>query len=175
MPAALHRVAYATMSGTDASLLELVQTNGELRRAGVRIYPIAREPAKPGRTVTVYSAIAHLRSTVRCTIEAIVPKLREDAWEFDGSYRLGGCALKPGMSGSPMISDEGEIVGVVNSGNESGERCTTHNPCEIDELGNVTAIKGAEYGQQVSQILTCLDARGRLDVNVASCRLTRKR
>lgn len=55
------------------------------------------------------------------------------------------------------------MIGIHNTGNQSGGRCTRNNPCEIAEHGTPVAEKGASYGQGLCQIYTCLDADNELD------------
>ena len=77
-----------------------------------------------------------------------------------------------GTSGSPIIHAETyEVIGINNTGNENGGKCTLNNPCEVDEQGNITVTKGASYGQQLFQIYTCLNDQGQFDLTVEGCKL----
>ncbi|PSM31399.1 hypothetical protein BVG81_005580 [Haliangium sp. UPWRP_2] len=64
-----------------------------------------------------------------------------------------------------------EVIGINNTGNESGERCTVNNPCEIDSMGNVSFEKGASYGQQLYQVYSCVKDSGAFDLSLPGCKL----
>lgn len=72
-----------------------------------------------------------------------------------------------------MSTSNGEVIGVNNTGNEDGERCTLNNPCEVDANGNITVDQGAAYGQQTWWFYTCLTATRTLDLNKAGCQLAK--
>ena len=100
--------------------------------------------------------------------------LREGSWTFKDSIRFTqpGCETIGGTSGSPIISASSyEVIGVNNTTNESGARCTVDNPCEIDSMGNVTFEKGASYGQQLYQLYTCVNSSNGIDLNIPGCKL----
>jgi hypothetical protein len=102
--------------------------------------------------------------------------LREAGWQQNNAVRYGlsdACTSQPGYSGSPLLSpDENTVVGLNNTHNTDGGKCTEGNPCEIGPRGTVTARKGRTYGQQVHQIAPCLEARSRLDLSRSGCTLT---
>ncbi|MBC7464820.1 MAG: serine protease, partial [Bdellovibrio sp.] len=78
-----------------------------------------------------------------------------------------------GTSGSPITKAGTKIViGINNTGNEDGQKCTMNNPCEIDLQGNITFTKGVSYGQQTYQIYSCLNTARELDLTVQGCLLT---
>jgi hypothetical protein len=100
--------------------------------------------------------------------------LKEAGWTSHDSirYTQPGCATIGGTSGSPIIDAETrEVVGVNNTGNENGRKCTMDNPCEVDEAGNVSVVYKAAYGQETFWIYSCLDAAQHLDLSVAGCLL----
>ncbi|WP_208905911.1 hypothetical protein [Streptomyces melanosporofaciens] len=63
------------------------------------------------------------------------------------------------------------VVGIHNTHNDAGEKCTDNNPCEVGPDGTVTAVRGRGYGQQVYMIASCL-TEGRLDLSHPGCTLT---
>ena len=87
-------------------------------------------------------------------------------------YSPTGCEVYGGTSGSPVIAKgERVVVGVNNTGNESGKECKMNNPCEIDESGNVTVIKGRGYAQQTYWFYSCLSMDFDIDLAKPGCEL----
>ncbi|HNN92957.1 MAG TPA: serine protease [Pseudomonadota bacterium] len=164
---------YATMTGTDVAIYKLTSTYAQIAaRYGVAPLTITDTHPTAGTAITVASGF--WRRLYTCTIDKFVPELREGGWSWQDSirYTQPGCEVIGGTSGSPIISvDTKEVIGINNTGNESGGRCTVNNPCEVDSMGNVTFEKGASYGQQLYQIYRCVDDMGRFNLNAASCGL----
>jgi V8-like Glu-specific endopeptidase len=109
-----------------------------------------------------------------CAIEAFVPQLKEDRWTSEDSIRYSrpGCETIGGTSGSPIIqASNRSVIGVNNTGNEDGEKCTMNNPCEVDGNGNITFQQGYSYGQETYWVYSCLNQYNELDLGVASCLL----
>ncbi|MBI3504981.1 MAG: trypsin-like peptidase domain-containing protein [Proteobacteria bacterium] len=168
--AAATKVLYATLTDTDLALFELDKTYAELERAQVDFYEIDPAPARAGEGIVLASGF--FRSVQRCGVESIVHRIRESSWEWKDSYKLDSCRAQHGMSGSPILSAlTGRIVGVINTGNDNGGRCSFNNPCEVDEAGNVVVLRGKAYGQRVDHVMTCLDARGEFNAELPSCGL----
>lgn len=165
------RVLYAVMSGTDLALIELDATYRELADAGIDGYEISPTPAAPGDSVFMVSG--YWESAQRCSVESVIPRLLESPWEWSDAYKLSGCrADRQALSGSPLISaSDNKIVGVFNTANDDGQRCTINNPCEAYSNGDTVVEKGGAYAQRVDQILTCLDSEGRFNVDNPSCLL----
>src|SRR5581483_7199720 len=164
------QLVYATLTGTDLSLMRLNATYRELANAGIDSYEIAVEPARPGDAIIVASG--YFSSTQRCSIDKIVYRLREARWEWADAYKLRGCRADHGMSGSPLVSvATRKIVGVLNTGNDDGERCTFNNPCEVDPAGRIVVEQGSAYAQRVDAIPACVDGSGRFDASLPSCGL----
>ncbi len=80
-----------------------------------------------------------------CAVDGFVPTVREDQWSWRDSIRYNaGCDTIGGSSGSPIVDDAtGAVIGVNNTGNESGGRCTLNNPCEVASNGTVTVLPAA--------------------------------
>lgn len=170
-------VIYATMTGSDFALYRLSQTYAQITaRYGVAALVIADSRPTAGTPVRIVSG--YWRRIYSCAIDRFAYQLREGSWTFTDSIRFTqpGCETIGGTSGSPILhADTRAVIGINNTGNESGGRCTVNNPCEVDEHGNITADKGASYGQELYQIYSCLDASNRLDLNRAGCRLNKPR
>jgi hypothetical protein len=87
-------------------------------------------------------------------------------------YTRPGCETIGGTSGSPIVAAGTlTVVGINNTGNENGEKCTMDNPCEVSRDGTVLAEKGVSYGQNIALIYSCLDSQLRLDLKLPNCRL----
>lgn len=152
-------LVHATMTGSDTALFRLDQTYAQLRAKGVKIFKLADRSAKPGEKVDIISSGNGNRFS--CTIEAVVPHLREEGYTQDNAYRYDpSCKPSHGGSGSPIVLRDGEtVVGVHSTGNDSGERCTANNPCEVAADGTVTVRQGARYGQQITHLAACARTR----------------
>jgi hypothetical protein len=70
---------------------------------------------------------------------AVVPHIREAGWQQDNAVRYaltGPCTSRPGYSGSPLLSpDENTVLGINNTHNDSGEKCTESNPPATSDPG----------------------------------------
>ncbi|WP_445277284.1 trypsin-like serine protease [Streptomyces sp. DSM 41033] len=166
-----NRLLYATMTGTDVALYRLDKTYAQLEAEHAKIFRLASTPVRAGDPLTVASA----GSRHRCTAEAVVPHLREGGYRMDDSIRYAAgddCAPWHGDSGSALLAADGTtVVGIHNTHNDDGARCTDNNPCEVGPDGEVTSEKGRAYGQQVYKITKCLAERSELDPSRAGCAL----
>ncbi|WP_033288506.1 trypsin-like serine protease [Amycolatopsis jejuensis] len=165
------RLVYATMTGTDIALYRLDKTYAQLAADGAKVFRLSATPMRAGQQLTM----AYSGSRPQCTVEAVVPHLREGGWQQDNSVRYAAsdtCASKPGYSGSALLSDENTVAGINNTSNRDGKQCTEGNPCEVAEDGTVTAVQGRSYGQQVAPISGCLVAGSRVDLSRPGCTLT---
>lgn len=167
------RVIYATMTGTDIALYRLNTTYAAIEsKYSVKALTISHERSVVTAPIRIVSG--YWKKIYSCSISDFVYNLREGEWTFNDSirYQQPGCETIGGTSGSPIIHAETyEIVGINNTGNEDGGKCTLNNPCEVDEQGNITVTKGASYGQQLYQIYSCLNDQGQFDLTVAGCKL----
>ncbi|HEX8866893.1 MAG TPA: trypsin-like serine protease [Lentzea sp.] len=140
----------ATMTGTDTALYRLDQTYAQLHAKGVKTFELAGRSARAGEKVEIISSGNGDR--FKCTIEAVVPHLREEGYTLDNSYRY-GCEVSHGGSGSPIVLRDGvTVVGVHSSTNDRGEQCTADNPCEVAADGTVTVHLGARYGSRTQTL-----------------------
>lgn len=166
-------VVYSTMTGTDMTIYKLNETYAQIF-AKFKIHPLILSSTHPqvGESMEILSG--YWRRGYACQTEAFIPQLREDQWTFADSIRYSrpGCETIGGTSGSPILKAGTNIViGVNNTGNEDGQRCTMNNPCEIDLNGNITFTKGVSYGQQTYWVYTCLNSSREIDLSVAGCLL----
>ena len=167
------RILYATMTGTDMAIYELKMTYEEIYNKW-NISPLNYMADHPFISTPIEVVSGYWERGYRCHIDSFIYQLREEGWIFTDSikYSSEGCHTIGGTSGSPII-EEGtrNVIGINNTGNERGRRCTMNNPCEVDEDGNVSAFEGASYGQQTFQIYTCLRPDYVIDVTMEGCLL----
>jgi hypothetical protein len=64
-------------------------------------------------------------------------------------------------------------VGINNTGNDDGARCTLNNPCEVDQNGNTTVHPGQSYGEETYWFTTCLSPSNAIDLSVRGCLLAK--
>jgi len=170
-----NRVLYSTMTKTDVTLYRLTETYGAIQsRLGVPALTLSQSAPAAGAGMAVVSG--YWKRIYTCSVQSTIYKLREANWTMESSikYRQPGCETIGGTSGSPIVSTStGQVIGVNNTGNEDGERCTLNNPCEVDAAGNITVDQGAAYGQQTWWFYTCLSAARTIDLNKSGCLLPR--
>jgi V8-like Glu-specific endopeptidase len=164
---------YSTMTKTDVTLYRLNESIGEIKRKfGFAPLTISSQHPAQGQNIEVISG--YWRRGFRCSVERFVYKLREGGWIDEDSIKYSdpGCEVYGGTSGSPIVAEGSRtVIGINNTGNESGESCTENNPCEIDQSGQISQKKGWSYGQQTYWITTCLNANLELDLNTRGCLL----
>ncbi|GAA1879624.1 S1 family peptidase [Actinomadura bangladeshensis] len=153
------RVEYATMSDTDVTVYRLDTSYAAIRRRyGVTALPLSTARPHDGTEIRVVSG--YWRKIYGCKIDAAVYRLREAGWTWQDSIRYTPeCETIHGTSGSPVIDARTHrVVGVNNTGNDDGERCTLNNPCEVGRDGRITVRRGGHYGQQTYPLARCLGA-----------------
>jgi V8-like Glu-specific endopeptidase len=166
------KVDYATMTDTDMTLYEVGSTYDDIKsKYGVSPLEIDSAHPKAGTDITVVSG--YWKETYGCAVDGFVPELREADWTMKDSLRYTDkCQTKGGTSGSPIISDSsGKVIGINNTRNEDGEKCTLNNPCEVDKDGKVTVNKGIGYGQETHGLTDCVAAGNKLDLSLPDCSL----
>jgi V8-like Glu-specific endopeptidase len=167
------RILYGTMTKTDMIVYEVNESYASIRgRLNVTPLTLAQQGPADGAGMAVVSG--YWKRIYTCSVQATIPQLREGSWTWQSSikYQQPGCETIGGTSGSPVVSTStGEVIGINNTGNEDGERCTVNNPCEVDADGNITVDQGAAYGQQTWWLYTCLTASRTIDLNKAGCEL----
>nr|WP_245574190.1 serine protease [Amycolatopsis nigrescens] len=166
------KIIYATMTDTDASLYQLSTSYAQIDQSyGIKALELSDAHPTAGSAIDVISG--YWKRIYSCSIDGFPYQLREGSWTWKDSIRYTPeCKTIGGTSGSPIVDRaSGKVVGVNNTGNESGERCTDNNPCEVDENGNVTVRHGTNYGQQTYLFHGCLAPRGEIDLNQPDCKL----
>jgi V8-like Glu-specific endopeptidase len=167
------KILFGTMTKTDMILYEVNATYASIKsRLNVTPLTLAKQGPADGAGMAVVSG--YWKRIYTCSVQATIPQLREGDWTWQNSikYQQPGCETIGGTSGSPVVSTTtGEMIGINNTGNEDGERCTVNNPCEVDADGNVTVDQGAAYGQQTWWLYTCLTANRTIDLNKSGCEL----
>ncbi|MEU5896354.1 MULTISPECIES: serine protease [Streptomyces] len=166
------KIAYGTMTDTDMSLYQTTSTYRDIEsRYGIKALELNAARPEQGRKITVASG--YWKKLYKCSVDGFAYRLKEGNWTWKDSVRYTpDCQTIGGTSGSPVIDDEtGKVVAVNNTGNESGERCTDNNPCEVDENGKVTVREGINYAQQTYWIVPCVGAGNKIDLNRAGCQL----
>ena len=165
------RLMFATMTKTDIGLYQLKETYEFIERQfGIAALTLSDVPPTIGTDIQVVSG--YWKRGYECQVEAEIFQLREGAWTMENSLRYSrpGCETIGGTSGSPVIATGTRtVVAVNNTGNESGKRCTTNNPCEVDSKGGVTFEKGRSYAQQIYWLTQCRTEEGDFDLNVNGC------
>lgn len=166
-------LVYATMTKTDMAIYRLNQTYEQIKRAtGIR--PLVLSSLRAGVSQPIEVVSGYWGRGYRCNIEAFIYALKEGDWTFSDSIRYSrpGCEVIGGTSGSPVVAaGTRTVIGVNNTGNDSGERCTENNPCEISEDGDVSWQEGYSYGQQTHWIYSCLNQQREIDLSIPGCEL----
>jgi hypothetical protein len=168
------RVLYATMTGTDVTLYRLTSTYATLSSSyGATALTIAAGHPVDGSTMAIPSS--YWKEIWNCSINGFVGTLREGDWTWHDSVRYStGCDTIAGTSGSPIVDTaSGQLVGINNTGNEDGGRCTLDNPCEVAADGTITVIEGQSYGQETYWFDTCLTSARTIDLGKSGCLLTK--
>lgn len=165
------KMIYATQTDTDFGLLEIADTYADIEtKYDVTPLEISETVTSVGSEVMVITG--YFGKRIDCTIDAFIYKIVEDAWTWKNSYRYTNCQTGHGTSGSPIIlKGTREVVGINNTGNDDGAKCTMNNPCEVDAAGVITVRKGAHYGQQINDLYSCLTKDFKIDVKTPGCKL----
>ena len=143
-----------------------------LEQFNVRPFTLSSQHPQIHQPIEVVSGYWKMGYT--CMIEQFVHELDEAGYKWFDSIRYSrpGCEVIGGTSGSPIIAAGSRtVIGVNNTGNEDGERCTMNNPCEVDDKGAVTVGKGFSYGQQTYWLYSCLNAQNEFDLQRPGCML----
>lgn len=167
------KVLYATMTGTDITLYQLHETYGFIaQKFGTQALLLSPNHPVAGRPIAVASG--YWKKIYSCSVDRFIFELREGDWIWKDALRYSqpGCNTVGGTSGSPIIDPEThEVVGINNTGNDDGEKCTENNPCEVDQNGNVVVNRGASYGEETFQIYSCLGPHGQIELTKPGCAL----
>ncbi|WP_171163964.1 serine protease [Streptomyces sp. I05A-00742] len=166
------KVAYATMTDTDVTLYQLTTSYAQIKKSyGIDALNLSADHPVTGTPIKVVSG--YWKRIYSCNVDGFVHELREGDWTWKDALRYtSSCNTIGGTSGSPVIDvNTGKVIAVNNTGNESGERCTMNNPCEVDEKGNVTVRRGINYAEQTYGIAKCVTTGNRIDLSLPGCTL----
>lgn len=165
------QVIYSTMTKTDITLYKLQESYDMIEKQLGR-HALVLSSKHPELSAAMEVISGYWQRGYTCKIESFVNQLNEDRWSFVDSIRYSqpGCETIGGTSGSPIVEvGTRNVIGINNTGNDSGEQCTMNNPCEVDKDGKVTAQKGLSYGQQTYWISTCVNSNREFDLTVPGC------
>jgi hypothetical protein len=168
------KMIYATMTGTDVTLYQLTETFAALKsRLNATALTISASHPTSGASITIPSG--YWKRVWNCKVNGFVSTLREGQWTWHDSIRYDpACNTIHGTSGSPIVdAASGNIVGINNTGNDDGARCTLNNPCEVDQNGNTTVHPGQSYGEETYWFTTCLSPSNAIDLSVRGCLLAK--
>lgn len=166
------KIMYGTMTGTDVALYELKETYADLLKNRVDSFDLDTNHPTIGTSIDIVSG--YWDRGYRCAIDDFIFILKEAGWTMKDSirYTSNGCNTVGGTSGSPIIqTGTRSVIGINNTGNESGKKCTMNNPCEVDKAGNIIVKPKASYGQQTYNIYSCLTLDFRIDLQKQGCEL----
>jgi V8-like Glu-specific endopeptidase len=167
------KLLYGTMWKTDVSLYSLGLTYQQLQdQYGVPPLTVSDSKASPkDQAISVISG--YWRIQYDCHLNGFAYRLHEDVWTWDLSLRYedGKCQVIGGTSGSPVVNSNRVMIGINNTINEDGQRCTFDNPCEENRRGKITVHLNRGYGQETWLFYTCLDNDNQLDLAKKGCRL----
>jgi V8-like Glu-specific endopeptidase len=168
------KLVYATMTGTDAAFYQLDQTYGQIQQQyGTRALELSATHPVAKTEIRVVSG--YWKKIYSCQVDGFVYQLKEADWTWRDSLRYtSSCNTIGGTSGSPIVDNAtGKVVGINNTGNESGGRCTMNNPCEVDAAGKVTVRKGINYGQQTFDFVSCFGPGTTLNLSLPDCKVSK--
>ncbi|MFF6785631.1 trypsin-like peptidase domain-containing protein [Streptomyces sp. NPDC012510] len=168
------KIAYGTMTDTDMAVYQLTTTYAQIKSAygiDALVYDTTRPAA--GKAISVVSG--YWKRIYSCSVDGFAHRLKEGDWTWKDSIRYtSACNTIGGTSGSPVVdSATNKVVGVNNTGNEDGQRCTVNNPCEVDANGTVTVRRGINYAQQTWHVPACFGVDNKLDLSAEGCVLPR--
>jgi len=163
---------YATLWQTDVALYDLGLTYKQLRkRFGVQAITLAnKQPSPKHQRISIISG--YWGTEYDCHLNGFAYRLHEDVYTWRNSLRYedGGCPIIDGTSGSPVLNANRLEIGINNTSNEDGQRCTLDNPCEENRHGVISVHPGRGYGQETWVFYTCLSGN-ELDLTRTGCRL----
>lgn len=166
------QIVYATSDTTDILIYQLANSYAEIeQKTGVRPFLLAAQAPRVGTPIRITSG--RWATTELCSIENLVPQLKEGVWTWHEALRFdAACSNKKGMSGSPLIeAGTRTVVGINNTLNMQGRRCSLDNPCEVNQAGEVTVLRNRAYGQQTHLIAGCFNQDFEWDMSLSTCQL----
>jgi V8-like Glu-specific endopeptidase len=169
------KIAYATMKDTDVSFYQLNQTYAQIRTRYPSTRALTLSTTHPAQGTSIQVVSGYWKTIYSCQVDGFAYQLKEDVWTWRDSIRYtSSCNTIGGTSGSPVIdTGTGTVVGINNTGNESGERCTLNNPCEVSQSGEITVRQGINYAQEIYNIPACIGTGNQFTLTLPGCTLPR--
>jgi V8-like Glu-specific endopeptidase len=164
------KITYGTMTDTDMALYQLTTTYAQIKST-YGIDALVFDTAHPAAGTAIKVVSGYWKRTYACSVDGFAYRLKEGDWTWKDSIRYtSACNTIGGTSGSPVLDDAtGKVVGVNNTGNEDGERCTVNNPCEVAANGTVTVRQGINYAQETWHVPACFGVDNKLDLGAEGC------
>ncbi|TYK50455.1 S1 family peptidase [Actinomadura decatromicini] len=161
---------YGTMTDTDVSLYKLSSTYAQIKQS-YNTPALELQTTHPTTGADLRVVSGYWKRIYSCKLDGFAYRVRESEWTWKDSLRYTSqCDIIGGTSGSPVIdASTGKVIGANNTINESGQRCTLNNPCEVDESGQVTVRPNIGYGQQTYTLAPCIAPGTVLDLNRPGC------
>ncbi|TYB49439.1 S1 family peptidase [Actinomadura chibensis] len=161
---------YGTMTDTDVSLYKLSSTYAQIKQT-YNTPALELQTTHPTTGADLRVVSGYWKRIYSCKLDGFAYRVRESEWTWKDSLRYTSqCDIIGGTSGSPVIdASTGKVIGANNTINESGQRCTLNNPCEVDESGQVTVRPNIGYGQQTYILAPCIAPGTVLDLNRPGC------
>ncbi|GAA2987601.1 S1 family peptidase [Actinokineospora diospyrosa] len=167
------KLAYATMKNTDAAFYQLSSTYAQIQQQ-YRSRALDLSASKPAQGTGIQVVSGYWKRIYTCAVDGFAYQLKEGSWTWKDSIRYTRpCNVIGGTSGSPIIDTAGKVVGVNNTINESGGRCTMNNPCEVSQTGQITVRSGIGYAQETYDIVACIGAGNQFVLTRPGCTLPR--
>ncbi|GLZ37070.1 serine protease [Actinokineospora sp. NBRC 105648] len=168
------KLAYATMKNTDAAFYQLGTTYAQLQQQ-YRTRALDLSASRPAQGTGIQVVSGYWKRIYTCSVDGFAYQLKEGSWTWKDSIRYTrSCNVIGGTSGSPIIdTGSGKVVGVNNTINESGGRCTMNNPCEVSQTGQVTVRSGIGYAQETYDVPTCITTGNQFNLSLPGCTLPR--
>ncbi len=166
------KIIYATMTDTDLALYELDKSYAEIFKT-TNVRPLLLDTMRPSLGHPIEIISGYWDRGYSCEVDNFIFQVKEGQWTWTDSIRYTpGCDTIGGTSGSPIIAKgERVVIGINNTSNDKGEKCTLNNPCEVSANGDINATQGVRYGQQTYNIYNCLTVDFKLDLNINGCDL----
>ena len=178
------KISFASMDKTDAALVELNASLGELKDRGICPFRLGEAKPVSGQKIQVVGVPLTgmlpenqgLRLSI-CTAGGTVA-LREGEYTFPDSFRH-QCSAVGGSSGSPVFEPRDfSIVGLVNTSiNDSAAAeasCSLNKPCEVSESGEIITNTKDNYAQKIDYLVGCFDRFGFFDLRLSTCGIKAK-
>ncbi len=163
------RVEYQSMHRVDVAILRLEATNAEVFALGVAPLKLAEEAPLSGDNVAIVGNpyLESLRVS-RCK-SGESTYLAEDEFLFRAT-RAPCAGIAPGSSGSSVLNDANEVVGVLLTSSGSGRPCSLDSPCDLSESGLVNSAEKMSYFSDLVPLNACF-VGGRFHLEAPDCPL----